>query len=335
MSTQYNQEIDAKPTHHVHSENEPLPGAKGGSATVDYSADTLNRIADQDPHPSEHSDTASTVTDTDNKPLPDKLPASQGGTYPAETRQGAGRFEGEPAPTTSGDTSEDVPVAVNTDNKPLSNEPPASQGGTHQGAGCFKSEPAPTTGGDLVTDTDKPLPKKLPSSQSGTYPAETRQSAGRFEGKPAPTTSGDASEDVPVAVNTDNKPLPNEPPVSQGGTYPAETRQGVGRFEGEPAPATSGGTSEDVPVALTLTDNKPLPKKLPSSQSGTYPAETHQGAGRFEGEPAPTTSSDTSELPDSAKKASISDKIVGKTEKASLFVALSCRNPASYVSLSL
>ena len=322
MSSTFYPEIDAKPTHHIHSEDEPLPGPKGGLATADYSADTLDPIAD----PSEQSDTTrhdalrpatrspelpQGEAETDNKPTPNKLPDPRGGTYPAELRQDAKPFEGEPAPTTGGDTSEDVPVQVNTDNN--------SQGGTR----FFEGEPASTTSDDAPGDVsvavnadNKPSPNELP----GTYPAETLQGGGHFKDEPAPTTSDDAPEDVSVAVN---KPSPNELP----GAYPAEIHQGVGRFEGEPAPATSSGISEDVPAPVTDTVNKPLPKQLPSSQSGTYP-ETPQSEGRFEGEPVPTT---TSELPDSAKKVSLSDKVIGKAEKVSLF-SLLCRSPVSNLS---
>ncbi|KAJ7147243.1 hypothetical protein C8R46DRAFT_1010859 [Mycena filopes] len=35
---------EARPEHHVHKESEPLPGARGGPPTVDYSADHMERL---------------------------------------------------------------------------------------------------------------------------------------------------------------------------------------------------------------------------------------------------------------------------------------------------
>ena len=36
------EEIRAGPQHHLHSDNEPLPGSKGGATTVDYTPETID-----------------------------------------------------------------------------------------------------------------------------------------------------------------------------------------------------------------------------------------------------------------------------------------------------
>jgi hypothetical protein len=47
---------EARPEHHVHKSSEPLPGARGGAPTADYSADTMERLPSsvwQDADPSQ------------------------------------------------------------------------------------------------------------------------------------------------------------------------------------------------------------------------------------------------------------------------------------------
>jgi hypothetical protein len=62
---------EARPEHHVHKASEPLPGARGGAPTADYSADTMERLPSsvwQDADPSqptrETSELQSTRPDT-------------------------------------------------------------------------------------------------------------------------------------------------------------------------------------------------------------------------------------------------------------------------------
>jgi hypothetical protein len=37
-----NEGIRAGPQHHLHSDNEPLPGSKGGATTIDYTPETID-----------------------------------------------------------------------------------------------------------------------------------------------------------------------------------------------------------------------------------------------------------------------------------------------------
>lgn len=43
MSSNVNESMHTGPQHHLHSDNEPLPGSKGGAATVDYTPETINQ----------------------------------------------------------------------------------------------------------------------------------------------------------------------------------------------------------------------------------------------------------------------------------------------------
>jgi hypothetical protein len=46
--TSLENQVPVAPAHHFHSDKEPLPGAKGGQPTIDYSAENMDRLPNQD-----------------------------------------------------------------------------------------------------------------------------------------------------------------------------------------------------------------------------------------------------------------------------------------------
>lgn len=103
--------------HRIHSDNEPLPRS-GEGPTVDYSADNMNRVADQNAYPPAQRDTTTHYNTHHPSHIPDRASIGtddarslEGVQFPPEIHRGGQSPGNQPGLTSDESPFNDVPQA--------------------------------------------------------------------------------------------------------------------------------------------------------------------------------------------------------------------------------
>ncbi|KAJ3784961.1 hypothetical protein GGU10DRAFT_399715 [Lentinula aff. detonsa] len=156
----------ARPTHHVHGSNDPLPGAKRGVNAVDYSAETIER-------------TPSTWNERTEEQFAREQPGLRGATS-EDRHHGHHDNHGEGHHGSRTDTSEQRPM----------DDQPTHGGGVAVGANANTSESKPSVIDKVVGKTQKIVGKATHKSEMHEK-GELRETGGKAASQGALQTPHD------------------------------------------------------------------------------------------------------------------------------------------------